>query len=368
MKSRFTATMNIYLARLYATNFCGIFCILLGIVFLFDTVELLRRASKRDDVGLGMVIEMALYKLPEVGQIILPFGILFSAMFTFWLLSRRHELVVVRASGFSVWQFLQPILAVAMAIGVLQFTVINPVGAVLLAKYQSMETTYLAPEKNLVTLFDEGLWLRQMEPDDKGYIILHAERISLPSWEMKEVMALFFGADDSFRQRIDAGTALLKDGQWVFNGALVHQPQKPVESRPVLTLPTALTVREIEESFATPSAHSFWRLPRYIRTLTESGFDATALRIHFYALLAQPALFMAMVLLAATVSLRPPRFQKAFLLIAAGVLIGFLVFFLSSFLQALGASHQIPALLAAWSPALVTLLLGSTVLLILEDG
>lgn len=368
MKIRFSPTINLYMAKLYAANFCMIFGILLGIVFLFDTVELLRRAGKRGDVGLSRVIEMGLYKLPDVGQIILPFGILFSAMFTFWLLSRRHELVVVRASGFSVWQFLQPILAVTVTIGVLQFTVINPVGAVMLAKYQSMETTYLAREKNLVTLFDEGLWLRQMEPDNKGYIILHAERIALPAWEMKEVMALFFGPNDGFRQRIDAGTAILKDGKWIFNGALVHQPQKPVESRPVLSIPTALTVHEIEESFASPSAHSFWRLPGYIRTLTDSGFDATALRIHFYALLAQPVLFAAMVLLAATVCLRPPRFQRAFLLIGVGVLIGFLVFFLSSFLQALGASHQIPALLAAWSPALVTLLLGSTVLLILEDG
>ncbi len=365
---KFTPTLSLYIARLYAANFAMIGGILLGIVYLFDTVELLRRASKRDDVGLSLVLEMGLYKLPEVGQIILPFAILFSAMFTFWLLARRQELVIIRAAGFSVWQFLAPVMGVAAFIGILQFSTINPVGAILLSRYETLESDRLSAEKNLVTMFDKGMWLRQMEPDKQGYVILHARRISLPAWEMKDVMVLFFGPDDEFHQRIDAKTAILADGQWVFHDALVHQPQKLVEGHPSLALPTNLTTRDIEESFSSPMAHSFWRLPGYIKTLRETGFDTTTLSIHFHALLAQPALFLAMVLLGAMVALRPPRSQRTFMLIISGVMIGFLVFFMSSFLQALGATRQIPVLLAAWSPAIVTLLLGLAVMLNLEDG
>ncbi len=366
---KLTPTLSLYLARLYAGNFLGIGAILLGIVYLFDTVELLRRASKRADVPLSLVLEMGLYKLPEVGQIILPFAVLFSAIFSFWVLGRRHELVVVRAAGFSVWQFLAPVMGVAGLIGILQMGAINPVGAVMLAKYETLESEHLmVGEKDLVTLFDRGLWLRQMLPGNQGYVVLHAEKIILPTWEMKGVMALFFGADDAFEKRIDAGGARLQGGEWVFEGALVHQPRQGVESHPSLTLPTSLTPDDIEESFASPMAHSFWRLPSYIKTLSQAGFDATRLRIHFHALLAQPVLFAAMILLAAAVSLRPQRFQHTFALMASGVLMGFLVFFISSFLQALGASQQIPVLLAAWSPSVVTLLLGVAVILGLEDG
>ena len=366
---KITPTLSLYLARLYTGNFLLIGFILLGIVYLFDTVELLRRASKRDDIPMSLIFEMGLYKLPEVGQIILPFAVLFSAIFTFWLLSRRSELVIVRAAGFSVWQFLAPVMGVAAMIGLLQMGMINPVGAIMLAKYETLESqTLMVGEKDLVTLFDKGLWLRQMLPDHQGYVILHAEKIILPSWEMKDVMALFFGPDDNFLKRIDAGGAGLGSGEWLFKGALVHQPQQKVESHPQLTLPTSLTPDDIEESFSSPMAHSFWKLPTYIKTLSETGFDVTKLRIHFHSLLAQPILFMAMVLLAAAVSLRPPRFQRTFALIASGVLIGFLVFFISSFLQALGTSQQIPVLLAAWSPSVVTLLLGVAVMLGLEDG
>jgi lipopolysaccharide export system permease protein len=41
---------------------------------------------------------------------------------------------------------------------------------------------------------------------------------------------------------------------------------------------------------------------------------------------------------------------------------------MSSFLQALGASQQIPVILAAWSPSLICFLLGVTVMMNLEDG
>ena len=76
----------------------------------------------------------------------------------------------------------------------------------------------------------------------------------------------------------------------------------------------------------------------------------------------------AMVLLAACVSLRPPRQRGTMLLVGIGITAGFIVFFVGSFLQALGASHQIPVFLAAWAPTLITFLLGLSVMLTLEDG
>tara|TARA_B000000441_G_C21521879_1_gene220908 strand:+ start:443 stop:589 length:147 start_codon:yes stop_codon:yes gene_type:complete len=47
---------------------------------------------------------------------------------------------------------------------------------------------------------------------------------------------------------------------------------------------------------------------------------------------------------------------------------GFVIFFLSNFLQALGASHQIAVPVAAWAPFLITVFFGAGVILMLEDG
>ena len=141
-------TVTRYLVFNYLINLAVLFGLLLGLTYLFDTVELVRRASKTNDVPFGMVLQMGLLKLPEVGQILFPFAVLFSAMFTFWQLNRRSELVVLRASGFSVWQFLGPLLAVALLAGILQIAVINPIGALFIGKFEQLERRYLERRDN----------------------------------------------------------------------------------------------------------------------------------------------------------------------------------------------------------------------------
>jgi lipopolysaccharide export system permease protein len=283
-------------------------------------------------------------------------------------LTRRYELIVVRSAGFSVWQFLGPVIGIAICLGFFNMTIVNPVGSILLSKYERLESEYLSHRKNYVTLLKEGLWLRQIQQD--GHVILHAQKIDIPSWRLNEVMVLFFDQQDNFRRRIDAESASLDEdkGTWLFENVTNNEADAEPQTLPLIALPTDLTEEELEESFSSPETMSFWAMPDFIRTLEATGFDATEMRIHYHSLLAQPLLFTAMILLAATVSLRPPRLQGTAGLVAAGIAIGFLVFFLSSFLKALGASHQIPVVLAAWSPALVTTLLGMAVMLNLEDG
>ena len=356
-----------YLARSYILNLFMMLFALLAVVYLFDTVELLRRAGKRD-VPFSMVLHMGILKLPEIGQMLLPFAILFSAMFTFWQLTKRRELVVVRAAGFSVWQFLAPVITVALLAGIVHITMINPLSAILLGRFQALESEYLEDQIHYVSLMEGGLWLRQSR--EEGYLLMHGADIDLPEWDLQDVMIVFFDGEDNFTRRIDATSAKLdqEEGVWLLEDAKSYEIHKATETLPLIVLPTHLTIQDLEESFATPETLSFWQLPSFISTMENAGFDATRLKIHFQSLLSQPVLFMAMILLAAAVSLRPPRQKGTLTLVVAGLAFGFVVFFMTSFLQALGASHQIPAFLAAWSPALITTLLGIAVMLTLEDG
>jgi lipopolysaccharide export system permease protein len=50
------------------------------------------------------------------------------------------------------------------------------------------------------------------------------------------------------------------------------------------------------------------------------------------------------------------------------VFAGFMLYFLGVLAQALGLSGVLPPFLAAWSPAIVAMLLGLSVLFHLEDG
>ncbi len=363
--------ISLYLARCYIINFLFLLAGLLAIIYFFDVVELLRRAAKADNVAISTVLFMGLYKLPEVGQLVFPFAILFSAMLTFWQLTKRQELVIIRAAGLSAWQFLLPVLMTAFLIGVLKITAINPLGALFIGQYKNMEARYLEKNTSLISFTKQGLWLRQENETRSGKseaVIIHAKRVEMPGWKLGNVIVFFFDHDNNFLYRVDSKVAALEPGQWHFSESVVNRqgqlPRKVIH----LTLETTMTIEDLINSFSSVETISFWNLPEQIKILQQTGFDPTALKIYFQGLLAQPLLFMSMILLAATVSLHSSRMGSGVLLIMSGVVIGFGVFFASSFLQALGASQQIPVILAAWFPAIITFILGLGVIAAKEDG
>ncbi|MDP6813638.1 MAG: LPS export ABC transporter permease LptG, partial [Alphaproteobacteria bacterium] len=65
---RLSPTLSLYLGRQFLTGIGFVLLVLLALVFLFDLVELLRRASGRESAGLGLVLQMALLNLPSLAQ------------------------------------------------------------------------------------------------------------------------------------------------------------------------------------------------------------------------------------------------------------------------------------------------------------
>ena len=366
MKKFFPVQISFYLIRNYILNFFILLTALLAVIYLFDTIELLRRSSDKNEVGLSLVLTMSLFKLPEVGQLLFPFAILFSAMLSFWQLNRRQELIIMRSSGLSAWQFIIPILLTAFTIGLLKVAVINPVGALMIGQYETLESKFLKQKSSIVSLSQQGLWLRQ--ENSQGVAILHAGKIQMPSWKLNKVIVFFFDGNQDFSRRIDAKEADLNEGEWIFQDAVINGHQEKPETASLISMATDLTKTDIESSFLGPDTISFWKLKSYIKVLDQTGFDSTWLKIHFQTLLAEPFLYMAMILLAASVSLRPPRLRGTAMLVLAGIFGGFFVFFSSSFLQAMGGAGQIPIVIAAWFPALITFMLGLFILSLTEDG
>lgn len=360
-----SSTLSRYIGKSFLINFGALMLMLLGIVYIFDTIELLRRASNHEQATTLLMFMMSALKLADVGQQVIPFGILFGTIYTCWKLNRTSELVVIRSAGLSVWQFLAPMVLAAMAFGVFATVVINPLSAFFISKYDQMEVIYLQKNNDLMTVSRTGIWLRQ--PQDEGYALMHADTFDKESWQFRGVTVFFFDREDTFESRIDSPTVFLKDGRWQMQSALINN-RDSAERVELKEIPTNMTPEKIEESFADPEMLSFWRIPEYIGIMEETGLPTTRLQIHFQSLLAQPFLLAAMVLLAATFSLRPPRFGGTGAMIALGVAIGFFIFFMESVLHAFGVSQKIPTYLAAWTPCAVSLLLGMTALLHMEDG
>jgi len=366
---RVSTTLSIYIGRHFLVSFLACFTLFLLIVLLFDSIELLRRASSFPEITFADVLEMAFFRLPHMGQETFPFAVLFGGMSAFWRLARTHELVITRAAGVSAWQFLLPVVLLAAALGAFHITIFNPLASTMLTRFERLEATQLRGQENFLAVSKSGLWLRQA--NQQGQSVIHSNTVLQQGLdvELNNVVVFVYEGTDTFLERIDADYARLEDGFWYMRNANIQKPEEGSATYPEYWLETDLTLTKIQESFAPPETMSFWALSDFIETLEAAGFSAIRHRLHLNALLASPLLMCAMVLIAATFTLRQSsRRGGTTFIISMGVLTGFLLYFFSDVVFALGLSDSIPVTLAAWAPSGVATLLGLGMLLHLEDG
>ncbi|HEY4273875.1 MAG TPA: LPS export ABC transporter permease LptG [Rhizomicrobium sp.] len=358
-------TLYRYLATQFLAGVGIVYSALLVLAFSVDIVNLLNRTAGHG-VSTAVVIGMTLLQLPDLGQKFLPFAILLGGVFTFARLSRSQELVATRAAGFSAWDFLLPPVAVAVAIGVFAVTIITPVSARMFAQFAGLEARYVKGEVSQLSVSQNGLWLRQ--GDEKQQSVIHALRVADQGQSLEDVIVFLYGAGDHFTGRIDAKSGQLQERAWLLRDAWVSDTKGRPVHHDTFTLETTLTPEQIQESFTSPDALSFWDLPAFIRAAQSAGLSATRYQLYLYTLYALPALFAAMVLMAASFSLRISREGGVAKVILFSAACGFAVYFFTDLTRVLGQSGTVPLLLAATAPAIASILIGMTLLFNQEDG
>ncbi len=360
-------TLFVYIARQFLFWFMAVFLTMIAVIILVDAVELLRRSSAKVDATMTVVTSMAMLRAPFLAQEAVPFAAMFGGILTFFRMTRNHELVIVRSAGVSVWQFTLPALLVVVMIGIAKVTLLNPLSSVLLSQFEELEGRYLTGRSSLLAVSSSGIWLRQSY-NETGQAVIHAQSIEPDDIELRKVIIFLLMEDDRFVGRIDAETARLTEGQWDLTDAWLTGPEKPGEFVSSHHLETDLTSDKIQNSFASPETVSFWSLPRFIRILEETGFSAIPHRLQLQTLIAEPVLLIAMVMIAASFSMRLSRRGGTAMLLGAGVLTAILLFLVTSVVHALGLGGGVPVVLAAWTPAGVSLMAGVALLMHLEDG
>jgi len=366
---RFSPLLSGYIARQFIAALLSVLGVILGLILLFDVIELIRRAASHPELGMGRILLLALLKLPQMLHTILPFAMMIGAMVCFWRLTRSHELVVARAAGVSVWQFIAPAVAVAIAFGTIEITTFNPLAAAMYDRYDRLQDEWLRGTHSVFDLSEVGLWLR--EPHDAGEMVVHAGDVRQEGLRLhlSDVEFFLYDQPDHFSRRINAESAELVDGAFDIQRAWLMEGGRPSQFLETLRIPTRLTLQRIHDNFAAPETLSFWHLPDFIHFFERAGFVASKHRLYLHSLLASPPLYGSMVLMAALFSLNPNvRAGGAGGRIAGGVAAGFAVYFFSRVIYALGLSATLPQALAAWSPAIFAGLVGLAGLFHLEDG
>ena len=364
---RLPLTLFVYIGRVFLVTIILVSLGFLAIIYLGDLTELMRRAASREGLAFTTVAEMALYKLPGTTEVVLPFAVLIGSMIAFHRLGRHNELSVMRAAGVSVWQFVAPACAAALLFGIFATAVYNPISAKTIASYHSLEATHLlGRQEGRVGNVGASVWLRQS--NTVGTAVINAAHGLQRGTELQDVVVYQFDRADRFISRMKAERALYEPGRWRLEQAWVVDRNGEPEFHSAFWVETSMTRTQVSESLGSAKSISFWDLPEFIEIAKRAGLTAHEYRMQYHLLLARPALFVAIALLAAVFSLHPPRSGQVLRLAAAGPMLALVLFVAIHVSKSLGDSGSVPAFVAAWWTVAVGALFSLTVLFFREDG
>ncbi|MCP4780363.1 MAG: LPS export ABC transporter permease LptG [Hyphomicrobium sp.] len=355
-----------YVARRFFVAILLTFLLCSLLVYMIDLVELLRRSGKYGGASMWAVAYIGLLRLPAYAEYLVAFAVLVGSIGTLLMLGRKSELTVMRAGGMSVWQFLFPGLIVAVLVGTFGMAVFNPMAASARSKSEAVYAKTFGRETNLLRSKSGGSWLRQNGAD--GQSVISAALASNRGLTLTGVTVFVFDKGGRFVERVDGASAHLRAGFWEIKDAWVARiGQEPKKFEKYL-LSTYLTPERVTDALGTLASMSFWEFPGLIEVAEKAKLSASRLRVQYESLLSRPMLCVAMVLLAATVSLRSFRSGGIQTMIILGLAGGLGFFLFAEVSRQIGVAGLVPAWAAIWLPIVLVIVVSAFVLLHQEDG
>lgn len=285
----------------------------------------------------------------------LPVTLLLGAIIGLLDLQARRELTVIRASGISVWRTMRVPLVAITLLGA-GIAVLGDTAVVTLMRTLSL---------NLPQAGDNGsLWLEQ-RAGERTYVI-HSEHALAGGTVLRNV-TVFLPAELG-GPRLHATVATLQPGHWQIDEALRLDPNEPGRLVNNLQLPTLSTPGDLQAQLSTPSQLTFFELLNIQAMTVADPTLRTGIQMRLLRLLAVPLALAGSLIIAFAFTAGYRRTNKYGGSVLYGIVLGFVVYVVTETASMAGAAGIVQPAFAAFAPALVAMIVGTTVLLYKEDG
>lgn len=356
-------TLNRYIAKRFVLTIAIIILAVSTLILIIEFVEQLRRFGDEENFTGLTGLALAAMDTLAIIEDLMPFVVLSGTLVLLINLSTRFELVVARATGLSAWGFLAMPVIVAALVGALSSAALNPLATAMSNKAKVIKLQFRGSKPDSAS---SSVWFRQNSPD--GSSIVYAQAAGNEGTVLNGVRVFSFDRDDRFNKKIEAERAVYQKRAWKLENAEVSSKGEPPLTFESFILPTRLSRSDVRHILTLPENLSFWTLPDFIDSARQTGIQTDRFRLAYHQLLAQPLFLIAMVAIAATVSLRLSRQGGTGKLAVTGIAAGFLLYVAMKIISDLGGNGIIDPVLSAWVPSVVALTFGVTVLLYQEDG
>ncbi len=357
-------SINRYLVKNFLIRFFQVTCGFSLLIFFINFIDSMDKIGGAQGGGIFVGVLLAFLQIPSFLNDIVSSLVLIATIVTFFTLSSKSEITIIRVSGFSLWQIVRPIAICAAFLGIFWITIFDLISIAMTREFHRLESKYVENEMREVVTPQGGIWLKQSSLEKKGdELVILAQKIYQSDLEFRGVTIWFFNNKGEFYKKIDAEKIFLKDKFWKLENITINDSESINKNLETMMLPTDLkadfVTQKIVNNFQNVKIFSIFELPKLIKDLTSSGFAATKFKIYFHSLLAKPILFAAMGLIACYFSLNHIRNQNTAFLVLCGIVIGLVLYITSGIINALGSSNLIPVFASTWLIAIICFAIGT---------
>jgi lipopolysaccharide export system permease protein len=290
-------------------------------------------------------VQYFIWKFPEMIGRTATFSILMATLLTLGVLSRDSELIAMRSCGISLVRISLPMLALGLCASFLLLINAEVVLPVSYARTEMIDRVKIKKKGERVTFKRNNIWFRS------ALMILQARLFEPKTKTLSGVVVWTVDAAMNPVSRIDAESAVYRDGQWQLNNTTQRNFTAagfaPKEAA-IMSLNLNLKVEDLQVLDSDADNLSIRTLREYAENLRRGGYTAYRYLTLMHTKIAAPFAALIMVLLGIPFALRNNRSSGIAMGIGAGVAIGFAYFIVNAVLLSYGRSGVLPPMLAAW--------------------
>ncbi len=320
--------------------------VLFVMVFLGETIDMNRKVQNID-ISMNYVLLLALLKTPQTLVLMIPFAVLISGGWAISTLARKSELVAIFAGGGSAWTIIKPIIAGGFGLGLAIALVITPAGALVNEMFEQMSEDYFGKDDFSSKIGAEDLWFRTANEQGQN-LFVRANKVTPDARTMTDI-DLFLMEQGNLLNHREADKLQFDGRNWIAEGRSFDTPQR---------VNIGLSFDDIAQRIEAPTWMPIWHLPEHIASLKNAGFAAKEQILRLNRDLAGVLLAIGLAVIGASLPIGYRRGGNIGKLIAMTVGVGFVTFITNDISFALGKSGQVPVVIAAWAPAVLSMVVG----------
>ncbi len=357
-------TLTVYLAKLFTVRIAAMLFVLVLVLLMLDLLSKSGEILAVPGNGQGELLTYAGLRVPQLISRFLPYSVLLATLITLVTLNQNSEVIAMKAAGLSAHQVLAPLLLTAGIVSVATFVFNEQVvtkSTQTLKAWEAVEYGPIPTESGVKT----NVYLTDGDNIlTAAYVAGSGEAIA-----MRKVTWYRRNPDGMIVEQIDADRARYAGPGWRLEGGLTRfNVQNAVTDDPVsVVVGEGLLPEQIDLAKIDPDGEPFWTLGSSIAEFERAGRRTSELRAKWWHKISGPLSAFLMPLLGAVAAFGLARSGQLFVRAVIGMALGFAYFVVDNAALAMGSFGGYPPFLAAWSPFLLFLLIGETVLIRTEE-